>query len=132
VSQIPTQPTWRFLTSHALVLLAVHRDADIRMRELATEIGITERRAQEVITELVNAGFLSRERVGRRNRYVVRADLRIRHPDWGEHNLGDVLSLAAMWSGLGRLSVTEPGGSNGWSTADEDGNPHQTEAQAEK
>lgn len=119
MSETPIQPTWRFLTSHALVLLAVHRAPDIRMRELASEIGIAERRAQEIISELVDAGFVERERVGRRNRYKVRADLRIRHPDWGEHNLGDVLSLAAMWSGLGRLSATEPGGSSGWSPADQ-------------
>jgi hypothetical protein len=94
------QPTWRFLTSHAQILLAVHRDSEIRMRDLADEVGVTERRAQEIVSELVAAGFLERERIGRHNRYMVRADLRIRHPDWGEHNLGDVLSLAAMWTGL--------------------------------
>ena len=94
------QPAWRFLTSHAQILLAVHRDSEIRMRDLADEVGVTERRAQEIVSELVVAGFLERERVGRHNRYMVRADLRVRHPDWGEHNLGDVLSLAAMWSGL--------------------------------
>ncbi|MDX6662936.1 MAG: hypothetical protein QOG09_1038 [Solirubrobacterales bacterium] len=114
------QPSWRFLTSHALVLLAIHRDPDIRMRDLAAEIGITERRAQEIVSELVGAGFLARERVGRRNRYGVRADLRIRHPDWGEHNLGDVLSLAAMWTGLGRDSAANRDSGDGWSAAEEE------------
>jgi len=125
------QPAWRFLTSHAQILLAVHRDSEIRMRDLADEVGVTERRAQEIISELVLAGFLERERVGRHNRYMVRADLRVRHPDWGEHNLGDVLSLAAMWSGLrhsdnqvgsktdGRPSGGSPGGESagGWTRA---------------
>jgi hypothetical protein len=115
------QPSWRFLTSHALVLLAVHRNEDIRMRDLADEIGITERRAQEIVSELVEAGFLSRERVGRRNRYGVRADLRVRHPDWGEHNLGDVLSLAAMWTGLGRDDARAGEGPGGWSAASDEG-----------
>ena len=116
-----SHPSWRFLTSHALVLLAVHRDPEIRMRDLATGIGITERRAQEIISELVAAGFVSRERVGRRNRYGVQADLRVKHPDWGEHNLGDVLSLAAMWTGLGREGrASEGNGGNGWSAKDAD------------
>jgi hypothetical protein len=113
-------PSWRFLTSHALVLLAVHKDPEIRMRDLASGIGITERRAQEIVSELVEAGFLSRERIGRRNHYGVRADLRVKHPDWGEHNLGDVLSLAAMWTGLGREGRPGESGGNGWRSAEED------------
>ena len=114
-----TQPTWRFLTSHAQILLAVHRDPEMRMRDLAIAVGVTERRAQESISELVAAGFLKRERIGRHNRYMVRADLRVRHPDWGEHNLGDVLSLAAMWTGL-RPTESGPSddASSGWSHAD--------------
>jgi hypothetical protein len=115
------QPSWRFLTSHAQILLAVHRSSEIRMRELAMEVGVTERRAQEIISELVAAGFLERERIGRHNRYLVRGDLRVRHPDWGEHNLGDVLSLAAMWTGLRHeaSTVVAPSaeGSSGWAKA---------------
>jgi hypothetical protein len=110
------QPAWRFLTSHAKILLAVHRDPEIRMRDLAIQVGVTERRAQEIVSELVAAGFLERERVGRHNRYMVRADLRVRHPDWGEHNLGDVLSLAAMWTGL-RGAPQDEGASHGWQRA---------------
>jgi hypothetical protein len=117
----PSPPSWRFLTSHALVLLSIHRDPDIRMRDLAAGVGVTERRAQKVVSELVDAGFLSRDRIGRRNRYAVRADLRVRHPDWGEHNLGDVLSLAAMWTGLrprqGEAAQGD-GNGDGWSSTE--------------
>jgi hypothetical protein len=113
------QPTWRFLTSHALTLLCIHRDPDIRMRDLCSEVGITERRAQKIVSELVDADFVTREKVGRRNRYTVRADLRVSHPDWGEHNLGDVLSLAGMWTGLRpKPPEADEADSEGWSPSD--------------
>jgi DNA-binding MarR family transcriptional regulator len=62
----------RFLTSNAEVLLCISADPEIRIRDLAREVGITERRAQGIVSELVETGYLTRERIGRRNRYRVK------------------------------------------------------------
>jgi DNA-binding IclR family transcriptional regulator len=62
----------RFLTSNAEVLLCISSDPEIRIRDLAREVGITERRAQGIVSELVETGYLMRERIGRRNRYRVK------------------------------------------------------------
>ena len=62
------------MTSNAEVLLCIDRDPEIRIRDLARQVGITERRAQVIVSELVETGYLSRERVGRRNRYSLRTD----------------------------------------------------------
>ncbi|MGZ5332365.1 MAG: winged helix-turn-helix transcriptional regulator [Solirubrobacterales bacterium] len=62
----------RFLTSNAEVLLCISSDPEIRIRDLARQVGITERRAQGVVSELVETGYLTRERIGRRNRYRVK------------------------------------------------------------
>ena len=85
VSNIPEQdgngvPRWNFLTNHAHVLFCIHRDPAIRLRDIAAAIGITERSAHKVLSELVDEGYVLRERQGRRNRYTVRPDLPLRHP----------------------------------------------------
>lgn len=71
---------WTFLTNHAHVLLAIARDREIRIRDLATVVGITERAAHRIVVELEEGGYLSRERAGRRNHYQVHADVPLRHP----------------------------------------------------
>ncbi len=86
-------PTWTFLTSHAHVLLCIARDPVIRLRDLAEQVGITERAAQRIVTDLVNEGYLERQRVGRRNRYVVHPELPLRHPIEDGHTLGTLLNL---------------------------------------
>ena len=65
---------WSFLTNHAQVLLCVARDPDIRLREIAEEVGITERAIHRILGELETAGYLSRERDGRRNHYTITRD----------------------------------------------------------
>ena len=67
--------SWSFLTNHAQVLVAVAQDPAIRLRDLGEKIGITERAAHRIVTELTTAGYLSRERRGRRNHYTVRTKL---------------------------------------------------------
>ncbi|MCU0312677.1 MAG: winged helix-turn-helix domain-containing protein [Solirubrobacteraceae bacterium] len=84
---------WTFLTNHAHVLLCISRDPGIRLREVATEVGITERAAQRIVAELVEAGYISREREGRRNRYEVHAELPLRHPLEQSHEIGELLDL---------------------------------------
>jgi DNA-binding IclR family transcriptional regulator len=66
---------WSFLTGHAQVLLAVARDPDVRVRSIAEAVGITERYAYQVLSDLQKAGYVHRERRGRRNRYSVNRDL---------------------------------------------------------
>ena len=84
---------WRFVTSHTQVLLCIARNPEIRIRDLADLIGITERAAQRIIADLVEAGYVERMRVGRRNRYVVHADHKMRHPLQQTHEIGELLDL---------------------------------------
>ena len=73
-------PSWTFLSNHAHVLLCIARDPETRLRDIADAVGITERAAQRIVSDLVSAGYLTRQRVGRRNRYQVHLDLPLRHP----------------------------------------------------
>ena len=75
-----TTATWGFLTNHAHVALCIARDPGIRLRDLATKVGITERAAQRIVTDLVHEGYLERTRVGRRNHYRIHGHLPLRHP----------------------------------------------------
>lgn len=84
---------WTFLTNHAHVLLSISRDPDIRIRDLADQVGITERAAQRILTDLVDQGYLERVREGRRNHYTVRADLPLRHPVESSHRIGELLQV---------------------------------------
>jgi len=71
---------WTFLTNHAHVLLCLAADRDVRLREVAERVGITERAAQLIVADLELAGYVTRTRVGRRNRYAIRRRGRLRHP----------------------------------------------------
>ena len=84
---------WHFLTSHTQVLLAIHRDPNVRLRDVATTVGITERAAQRIVNELVEAGYVDRERVGRRNRYAVNPKAHMRHPSQIDHEIGELLAV---------------------------------------
>lgn len=85
-----TSSTWTFLTNHSHILLCIAEDPDIRLRDIADRVGITERAAQRIVAELEEAGYVSHERVGRRNRYEVNTDLPLRHP------LEDHLAIGAL------------------------------------
>jgi DNA-binding IclR family transcriptional regulator len=84
---------WHFVTSHTQVLLCIARDPDMRMKDIAETVGITERAAQRIVTDLVEAGYLQRERVGRRNRYVIDETMVMRHPEQSSHEIGELLAL---------------------------------------
>jgi hypothetical protein len=86
-------PDWTFLTNHAHVLLCVARDPGIRHRDLAAQVGITERAAQRIVADLIAAGYLSSTRDGRRNRYVLHPDLPLRHPLERDHRVGEILAV---------------------------------------
>ena len=84
---------WRFVTSHTQVLLCIARKPEIRIRDVADLVGITERAAQRIIADLVEAGYVERKRVGRRNHYLVKTDRRMRHPLQQTHEIGELLDL---------------------------------------
>lgn len=83
--------TWTFLTNHAHALLCIAQDADIRIQDIADLVGITLRAAQGIVGDLVDAGYVTRTRVGRRNRYEVHAELPFRHPLEREHQVEALL-----------------------------------------
>ena len=83
---------WTFLTNHTHVMLCIARDPDVRLRDVALAVGITERAAQRIVAELEEAGYLERSRVGRRNAYVLRRDLPLRHPLERDRTAGELLA----------------------------------------
>jgi Mn-dependent DtxR family transcriptional regulator len=85
--------TWTFLTNHAHVLLCIRRDGDIRLRDMAQQVGITERAAQKIVSDLARAGYVSVHRVGRRNRYTIEGGRPFRHPLEQGHLVGELLDL---------------------------------------
>ncbi|MDQ4049326.1 MAG: winged helix-turn-helix domain-containing protein [Actinomycetota bacterium] len=85
-------PEWSFLTNHAHVLLCVARDPGMRVRDIADCVGITERAVHRIVSDLVEAGYLSRRRVGRRNHYEIDRGLPLRHPLERDHDVGWLLS----------------------------------------
>ena len=84
---------WDFLTNHAHVLVCVAHDPGARLRDIAAAVGITERAAHRILSELVADGYVLRERQGRRNRYEVVVELPLRHPLVQERELGDLLEV---------------------------------------
>lgn len=88
-------PRWDFLTNHAHVLVCVARDPGARLRDIAAAVGITERAAHRIVSELVDGGYLSRERRGRRNHYEVKARSPLPHPLAEEREVGELLELLA-------------------------------------
>ena len=82
-----------FLTNHGLTLLCIAQDPGIRMRDIAVNVEITERAAQRIVSDLIEAGYLDRERVGRRNRYTVRTDLPIALPARRDVDLNSLLNV---------------------------------------
>jgi DNA-binding MarR family transcriptional regulator len=89
----PQWRSWTFITSHAQVLLAVAHDPELRVAEIAEAARITERSAYRILSDLVEAGYLRRTRVGRRNRYELARDLLLGDPLVEEDTVSDLLSL---------------------------------------
>jgi predicted ArsR family transcriptional regulator len=75
-----TGRNWTFLSNHGHVLLAVANDPQARVRDIAERVGITERAAQQILSDLVESGYLTKERVGRRNVYGLQSGQPFRHP----------------------------------------------------
>ncbi len=84
---------WTFLTNHSHVLILLHADPDLVLREIAAKVGITERAIQQILHDLEEEGFIEREKVGRQNHYRVMTDQALRHPIESHCSISDLLSL---------------------------------------
>jgi hypothetical protein len=85
--------TWTFLTNHARVLLCIAHDPGVRLRDIAASLDITERGAYGIVTDLAEAGYIVKQKNGRRNRYQIQAHLPLPEPTSQERTVGEVLVL---------------------------------------
>ncbi len=88
-------PGWGFLTNHAQVLVCIARDPEVRLRDIGDRVGITERAVHRIVTELAEAGYLTRERQGRRNRYTINAHLQLPDPIARRGSVAELLAVLA-------------------------------------
>jgi hypothetical protein len=102
----PVTRPWDFLTNHAHVLLCVANDSGIRLRDIASAIGITERSAHKILSDLVDDGYVTRERRGRRNHYKIKPELPLRHPLVQQQEVGDLLQVLLRPEGLAGAPAT--------------------------
>ncbi len=91
---------WTFLTNHAHVLLCLAKTPDIRMRDLADTVGITERAVQRIIAELAEEGYIEIKRAGRCNKYTMHEDKHLKHPVESHRMVADLLRLIDEWSAI--------------------------------
>ena len=89
------EPSWTFLTNHAHVLLAISAESQIRIRDIAAQVGSTERAAHRIVSDLEVAGYLKVSKIGRRNEYSVVRNLPLRHPAERHHRIGELLKVLA-------------------------------------
>lgn len=82
---------WRFVTNHAHVLESIANDPTTRLRDIAATVGVTERTAAKIVNDLEQAGYLTKIRDGRRNRYEVHEELPLRHPQHSHHTVGELI-----------------------------------------
>jgi predicted ArsR family transcriptional regulator len=99
-------PTWVFLSNHAHVLLCIARDPDSRTRDIAEHVGITERAAQRIVAELVAEGYLTRTKIGRRNRYEINRQGHLRRPVFSHLEIGPLLDILDTADGASPAPVT--------------------------
>jgi DNA-binding Lrp family transcriptional regulator len=85
--------SWSFLTNHARALLCIAHDPGARLRDIAAMVGVTERSAHDIVTDLVDAGYVLKDKAGRRNRYRIQEHLPLRDPISRERTIGEMLDL---------------------------------------
>ena len=84
-------PRWTFLSNHGRALLCISHAPETRLRDIAAELGVTERSAYAIVNDLADGGYITKERDGRRNRYEIRHDLRLPETPDREVAIGEVL-----------------------------------------
>jgi MarR family len=92
-------PSWTFLTNHAQVLVCIARDPGVRLRDIGERVGITERAAHRIVAELAAAGYITRERNGRRNQYTINGHFPLPDPVAREQNVGELLEILTPTDG---------------------------------
>jgi hypothetical protein len=92
-------PGWTFLTNHAQVLVCIARDPGVRLRDIGERVGITERATHRIVAELAVAGYISRERNGRRNHYTINSHLPLPDTIAREQNVGQLLEILTATEG---------------------------------
>jgi DNA-binding IclR family transcriptional regulator len=100
-----TVPSWTFLTNHAQVLLCIAHDPGMRLRDIAARLGITERSVFGIVTDLAEAGYIVKQKNGRRNRYQIQAHLPLPEATSQERTVGEVLALLV---GTGAATDEQP------------------------
>jgi hypothetical protein len=104
-------PGWTFLTNHAQVLVCIARDPGVRLRDIGERVGITERATHRIVAELADAGYISRERNGRRNHYTINTHLPLPDTIAREQNVGQLLEILTATEGPnGRIGRTGASG----------------------
>ncbi|MFZ1154316.1 MAG: winged helix-turn-helix domain-containing protein [Solirubrobacteraceae bacterium] len=106
-------PRWKFLTNHAQVFVCVAHDPGVRLREISERVGITERAAHRIVTELVTSGYIERERNGRRNRYTIQSGVEAPDRVGRVERVGDLLSILTDTNGRARHSTVPQAVSSG-------------------
>ncbi len=96
--------SWTFLSNSAHVLICVARDSRVRMADIASVVGISERAVQKIMAQLVEAGVISRERVGRRNAYRIHRTSRLRHPIEADRSVASLLAAVLQPSELEKVA----------------------------
>jgi len=84
---------WTFLTNHGLVLLAIAQNPQVRLRDVAEQVGITERAVQRIVADLADAGYVTRTRAGRRNVYQLHGEIHMPHPTTRHQEVGALMSV---------------------------------------
>ncbi|QDU73713.1 hypothetical protein Pan97_07120 [Bremerella volcania] len=95
VGQEHSPARWTFLTNHSHVLILLSRNPSMVLRQVAIEVGITERAVQRIIADLEECGVIRKEKVGRQNHYFIMGDQPLRHPVEAHKSIKDLLELLA-------------------------------------
>ena len=104
--------SWSFLTNHARVLACIADDPGVRLRDVAGAIGITERSAFAIVTDLAEAGYVVKEKDGRRNRYRIQSHVRLHEPTGTEKTIGELLNLLVRQPARRRQPKTSSAGAS--------------------
>jgi predicted transcriptional regulator len=90
---VSDQGSWTFLSNHGRILIQIAQNPDLKVTEIAATIGITERSTLSILGDLEETGYISVERIGRRNRYTVNPKKKFRHPSEASHSIGELIKI---------------------------------------
>lgn len=85
--------SWTFLSNHGHVIVQIDKQPDIKLSELAANVGVTERRVREILTDLKEAGYIEVSKQGRRNTYRIQSNKKLRHSAESDHSLRELLAI---------------------------------------